>query len=782
MFCYNVPMKPAKLACLCLLPLFAAVSFYVSAVHAEENSSRNMNKAVNLYKAGKLNEAMDAFMDILLHTDSAEERAVANSYLNKISIDISHPESPEAGLLIPEEQGASQIEEAFRIKEEKKVAAGQSGTIGFTPTPAEKLVLQKKAEAQAAAEQAASKQTVEQKAAARKAADDKLKAETAAKNAQLGRVVSPAEAAELGHLPTSIQVVNPAPGERGQVESVTLTPGFAPVRNVSDLPSPGGLLTVPAAPGHILGATPAPAVVAVAPLISTAPAHTVEPPSVVAVPVIPAILPSTGSIQSVGPEYPVAAMPLRPGYSTASVSGLTPDSAIQAQVEAAARDKAAAAAAVAAAPAEKELDVDVSGSGAAPAGLSGETPLTPEEEAARARWMDQVSQKIAAMRRLAVEDLQKTSGVTISLMDNGLPEAIGLSPDALFVKGTVDYKPGAAGTLLRVASLLFTVGKADLVLLPEGTMTGNLGMLDMRRTMAVNSWLVHRGISPARLRANLTAVINKSFPEAFKKISGIGIVFDYTQAKQLSQPAPEQNAPPLLSLGVFPSEIDVSKGEGALIELSAMETAAQITTWELQMLSGEGGKAVSVVKSVSGTGPVYTQTYWNGRSAGQVVPPGMYACILTATDVLGARISIKTFLTISGGVEKLSSQVKPAAGAKPAAKKPPPTALNKQYKEYTLSFKPGSSALSKAGAESLKKVLSGIKTAPLAKVVLTGYAAVDETEGSAANLALRRAKAVSTILSRDYGISEDRVEVRKKVSDTAKPVVKVALVGNSENI
>ena len=742
--------------------LLAASFSFVSAASADENYSRSMNKALNLYKAGKANESMDAFMDVMLNTDSAEERAMANSYLNKISVDLSRPDTPEAGLLTPQEQGASQVEEAFRIKEGKLKADGAKSPVGLTPTSAEKLVLQKKAEEQAAAEKAVAQQTAAQKAAAQKAADAKIQAEkaAAAKNAEVQRVLSPTESAELGRIPSTIQVVNPAPGERGKVDAVTLMPGGALVPGVTEPPAN----------------LPAPVVLST----YTMPTHTVEPPSVVPMPVMPSMLTSTGPAQSVGPEFPVAAMPLRPGYSTAAVSGLTP----QSQIDAAARDKAAAAAAGAAMPGDKEMGLDVSGSGAAPGAVAGQEPLTPEEEAARQRWMEQVSQRIAAMRRQAVEELQKTSGVTISMMENGLPEAIGLSPDALFVKGTVDYKPGAAGTLLRVASLLFTVGKADLVLLPEGTMTGNLGMLDMRRTMAVNSWLVHRGISPARLKANLTAVINKTFPEAFKKISGVGIVFDYAQEKHLQQPVPEQNAPPLLSLGVYPSEIDVSKGEGALIELSAMETAAQITAWELQMLSGEGGKTVSVVKSISGTGPVYTQTYWNGRSAGQVVPPGLYACILTATDVLGARISIKTFLSISGGAEKLSSQVKPAAGAKtsPAAKKPPPTALNRQYKEYTVSFRAGSSALSKAGTADIKKVLSGIKTAPLAKIVVTGYAATDETEASAANLALRRAKAVSNMLSRDYGISEDRLEVKKKVSDTAKPVVKVALVGSGENI
>ncbi|HOX23198.1 MAG TPA: OmpA family protein, partial [Elusimicrobiales bacterium] len=155
----------------------------------------------------------------------------------------------------------------------------------------------------------------------------------------------------------------------------------------------------------------------------------------------------------------------------------------------------------------------------------------------------------------------------------------------------------------------------------------------------------------------------------------------------------------------------------------------------------------------------------------------------TATDALGARISIKTFLSVKTGADKLSMQAQPAKGSKQATgKKPPPTDLGRQYKEYFIPFNSGAAALPKNSAAALKKVAIGIKTAPLAKVVVTGYAATDETEGSATRLAMRRANAISLILTRDYGISEDRLEVKKKVSDNARPVVKVALVGKGENI
>ncbi|NLO91637.1 MAG: OmpA family protein, partial [Elusimicrobia bacterium] len=468
--------------------------------------------------------------------------------------------------------------------------------------------------------------------------------------------------------------------------------------------------------------------------------------------------------------FPLPPMPGIPGQTAvaASTSSL-PDAAIQSKVDADAMAKAAENAAAAAQ--DKIQNSDVSGA-VLPAGAAAAQQLTEQEERDRVRWLEQVAQKVAALRKNATDDLQKTSGVTLALTPEGLPEAIGLAPDALFEKDSVKYKPGAAATLLRVVSLLFTVGKANLVLLPEGTMTGNLGMLDMRRTMAINSWLAHRGIAPARLKANLTAVINKNFPDAFSKISGIGIVFDYSGDKNLAQSAPEQGAPPLLSLGIYPSEIDVSKGEGALIEISVVETSAQVASWELQMLSGEGGKTVSVVKSISGTGPVYTQTYWNGRGRGQVVAPGQYACILTATDALGARISIKTFVNIVGPVVKA-----PVSASKKTELKAPPTTNEKQYKEYFVSFSARSPKLYKQGIAGVKEVVKGIKTMPLSRVVVTGYAAADETESNPAKLALRRAQAVSAVLRKEYGVSADRVEVKSRVTQTAKPVAKVALVG-----
>ncbi|HOX22874.1 MAG TPA: hypothetical protein PLL10_05370, partial [Elusimicrobiales bacterium] len=532
---------------------------------AAPEQSREMTKAINLYKAGRLNEAMDQFLEVLLNTNSAEERSLVNSYMNKISLDISKPSEPESSMLDPLEPSGSKLEEAFRAVDDKGKAATP---LGLTPTSQEKAALLRRQAEEQAAKQKVAAPAVKQPepAGEKKPAPGKGKAAAGAQEK-----AAPLQLTEPDYIPTKVQVASPDTTPRGQVNSVTLVPGMAPVRSVQE----------PYVPMPV--AEPAPSIL---------------------------------------------------GLSTSSITETYPDAGIKPRVETDARAKAAAAAAAAG---DKVLGLDVSGAeqhGAATSTAAvpaAPIPETPEDRAEKAKWLEKISQKISAMRQEAIQELQKTSGVTISLMDNGMPEAIGLSPDAIFVKGTVDYKPGAAGTLLRVASLLFTVGKANLVLLPEGTMTGNLGMLDMRRTMAINSWLSHRGLSPARLKANLTAVINQSFPEAFKRINGIGIVFEYDKDKELLQPLPDQNAPPMLSLGIYPSEIDVSKDEGALIEISAVETSAQIATWELQMLSGEGNKAVTVLKSISGTGPVYTQTYWNGRSAGQVVPSGLYACVLTAT-------------------------------------------------------------------------------------------------------------------------------------------------------
>lgn len=286
------------------------------------------------------------------------------------------------------------------------------------------------------------------------------------------------------------------------------------------------------------------------------------------------------------------------------------------------------------------------------------------------RVNEKISSKIAQMRRDLLLELGRSSAVKIYMGEN-MPKAITLDPQYFFASDT-SFRPGADKMLGLVSGLLFTLGKANCLILPEGTAEGDVKMKSIRRALSMNSYFESRGISKSRLEVNLTGA-DVRFPKELTNISGIIIIFDYDKAPRLTDTEDLQTKGPRVSLGIYPTAISVQKNEGAIVEFSAFESPIGIPSWKFQVFEVEKDGSRIQLQEISGSGPQYNQSFWNGRKKffGAPYPSGKYMFTVTGTDVEGRESSLSRLLVVrpTAEEEKAMLSEKPSASKKVATEK-----------------------------------------------------------------------------------------------------------------
>jgi hypothetical protein len=245
-------------------------------------------------------------------------------------------------------------------------------------------------------------------------------------------------------------------------------------------------------------------------------------------------------------------------------------------------------------------------------------PRAPSDGSMPAANRALMKKEIKAKLRATLEDgmgrLRDVDGIRILMMSNGDPQAIAIPAPLLFQSGIAFVKE-AARILEALTKVAFSVGGAQIVILPEGTAIGDAKVLDMRRTMGISSHLFSSGVAPARVKVNLLNT-QVDIPKPLQDFKGIVILFVYNQPLRLTvESSIGEEAGPPLSLGVFPDAIRPDKGEGAVLEFSVQDPPSGLVSWKFQLLEpNEGGPTeLAPLQEVVGGSPVFHQIFWNGR-------------------------------------------------------------------------------------------------------------------------------------------------------------------------
>ena len=252
------------------------------------------------------------------------------------------------------------------------------------------------------------------------------------------------------------------------------------------------------------------------------------------------------------------------------------------------------------------------------------------------------SQKLASMTQAVIDRLNATPGVHL-YMRGDKPDAIDLEPNVVFDRNK--FRADAQPLLNDVYELLALTQGSAYVILPEGSYTDDVTLPRMRQAMALNSYLVNRGISQGKVHYNM-GLVDEEPPARFANLNGLSIVFDYDQKLPTVLENNENNEKlPLLSMAIVPlcHVLDRSVGDAFAVDFSVLETVNPLNNWVLQVVQhGHDGKFY-IVRQLEGFGPVYHQILWNGRKGiiGPELPCGKYTFVLVGTDVKGNKQTLR---------------------------------------------------------------------------------------------------------------------------------------------
>lgn len=292
------------------------------------------------------------------------------------------------------------------------------------------------------------------------------------------------------------------------------------------------------------------------------------------------------------------------------------------------------------------------------------------------------SQKLENMKAAVVARLEKAKGVRLYFRNN-LPDAIDIDSEVLF--NGYKFRPESLSVLDDIYTLMALTQGAGYVILPPGSYTDNITLSGIRQAMALNSFLVHKGLSSGKLSYNM-GLYDQEPPAQFANLDGVSIVFDYEEELPASLPdAASVNNFPMLSMAVVPvsNKIDPAAGEAFAIDFSVIETANAIDNWVFQVVQHAADGGYYVVRQLEGFSPVYHQIVWNGRKGiiGPELACGTYTLALTAADVQGGKRTIRRQVEVACSAQKAQESKKAAAGKA--------TDDNLNYKTLRLWTRPG---------------------------------------------------------------------------------------------
>ena len=308
------------------------------------------------------------------------------------------------------------------------------------------------------------------------------------------------------------------------------------------------------------------------------------------------------------------------------------------------------------------------------------------------------------MRNEILARLKENKDIQVYLR-SGHIDAIDIAANALF-KGPVISKK-AQDFLGDIYSLMILENAPAYFILPEGSYTDEVTLQGVRQAVTLNSYLINRGISPARMNLNM-GLTTQEPPEKFSDLEGISIVFDYEGEARLKSKLQEKNLPPVLSLAVYPfKEITPALDETFVIDFSVTEASAPIQNWILQIVKHSTDGRYYVVKQISGEDALIHQIFWNGRKQffGQLLPAGKYTVVLRAIDKEGRERILKRQLILKedprkndGALIKTEDDVESAEKTHKIAKQ-----VSLDYTQKRLWMKPGKKLISVVMPEDLSE-------------------------------------------------------------------------------
>lgn len=430
----------------------------------------------------------------------------------------------------------------------------------------------------------------------------------------------------------------------------------------------------------------------------------------------------------------------------------------------------------------------------------------------------------------AIDDMKQDLQLKLSNLSsvklytkNGRLTALSLNSNFFFA-GDTAFQSGTEDALSLISGLIFTMGKVSCLILPEGSVGGDIKIKNIRRAIALNSYFEKRGISKAKIDVDLVGN-DISIPKELSNIGGLIILFDYSKEPRLKPLDDIQTNGPKVSLGVYPTAIAPHKNEGAVVEFSVMETPDGIPSWSFQLFQVQSDGSRLQLQEMHGTGAQYNQSYWNGRRNFFGIPyqAGLYTFEIVAKDIQGREQKAQKNILIkpspkeeqSATVEKAktlksrpqtkqynfedmnvemddkampkktapkgrSATKKTSAAKKKVVNKNTKANANTKNaaagnKTYKVYFRENTANVTPSGEKKISEAADELTVDPKSSVKITGYAS-SESETEAQSLAENRSNYIADKFIEDYSIDASRINTSSSVSDTPQSMATIEII------
>lgn len=394
---------------------------------------------------------------------------------------------------------------------------------------------------------------------------------------------------------------------------------------------------------------------------------------------------------------------------------------------------------------------------------------------------DLVSQKVSDKMKQLKNDilisLYRKNFIRLYMDEsNQKPNYILLKEDKIFNED-MTFKQNIMGDMKAFGGLIAVLGRVTITIIPNGAISGNMKISNIRRASIIHSFLTSFGISPNKIKLDMvgsTISVSKKIDD----LDGILFIFNYEKEPELiSYDTPQ----PLGSIAIYPEIVDLDKDDASIVEFSVIMGKNPITSWKITLAKKDNIQRPIAVQKLEGTQPLISQILFNGRKKfiGDYYEPGEYEFLLDISDAKGNNVFVKKSIYIQGKGKRLAKTVlkddtkdtiTPNTQTKSQTKNITKDIASVFYKIY---FDPNTFNITKNSLEKLDMFIEDYKKYPKSKIIIIGYSYNKELKPKTA--AYKRANAVKNFLIKKYKINKNKIIMNSSVLKIKKQIVEIKL-------
>ncbi|MCX7905702.1 MAG: hypothetical protein N2446_03265, partial [Elusimicrobiales bacterium] len=193
---------------------------------------------------------------------------------------------------------------------------------------------------------------------------------------------------------------------------------------------------------------------------------------------------------------------------------------------------------------------------------------------------EKIQKKIKEIENEILTDLYRKETIKIYMNENNeKPNYILLKENKVFNED-MTFKSNALGDLKLIAGFFTVLDKATVIILPNGVITGNMKIANVRRATVLHSYFLSFGLSPTKIKLDMIGELwNNVISKKIDDYDGILFVIDYDKEPELNIDFDSPKA----SIAIYPDKIDIAKDQASVINFAVIVGKNSIANWKMTL-------------------------------------------------------------------------------------------------------------------------------------------------------------------------------------------------------